>query len=70
MFLLANNVLSKVFEWSLCNSLQINVKISKAVVFVAKNKSVPCVDFKIASHSLDVVKEHKISGVIFSSRMM
>lgn len=70
LFSRANFVLSKLLDWSNQNSLKINVKKSKAIIFTAKNKRIHISnELYLGSSRIDIVKEHKILGVVFAQRM-
>lgn len=66
----ANETLCKLLDWSSKNYLRINPKKSKAILFASKNKPVSLIgELRLGSSTIDIVKEHKVLGVVLSHRM-
>lgn len=64
----AQKALSIIYDWSLSNSLKINAKKTKAILFGAKNKDTTMKQLiTLGGAPVEIVNKHKILGVRFSS---
>lgn len=65
-----NNFFCNITSWSLSNKLKINPKKTKVIIFRARNKVLNLKqDIMCADQKIDIVEEHKILGVTFSSHL-
>lgn len=65
-----NDLLVKLSQWSIANCLKINPTKTKVMLFRAKNKSLTCQQTLLfAGKELQIVDEHKLLGVTFSSHL-
>lgn len=65
-----NRFFCNITSWSLSNKLKINPKKTKVIIFRARNKFLNVnQDIICADQKIDIVEEHKILGVTFSSHL-
>ena len=57
-------------RWSAANGMRINENKTKAVIFRAKNKIIPChQDIILSTRKIEIVNNFKCLGTIFSDNM-
>lgn len=70
IIIISNEVLSKLSRWAQLNDMKINPSKTKAVIFCALNKKVSLQNsIYLENQLVEIVHEHKILGVPFSSNL-